>query len=373
MNTAVRRVPVRYLVLLNDWLQEQGFDTAQLLRMAKLDPARFADRNATLLPFEMESYVSAGRRLTGRSDLGFELGRLIKLTSHDLLGYGMLSSRNWDEVLRLVVKHYHLMVETFVLRYIRAPGSHGEAIYSPATAMPLETLRFYLEALAMAHQNQMQTMLGNLAGCDFYLSMPAPPHAARYRALAPARFHFDEQGIPGVRVRMGAELLDRPWPMADRRMVSEIDERCRSLGQRPTGDELGWVEYIRTLLRESSGGQPTPGGGGRAPESLPTNAGAETEPGAAQFPRGCPAGPDRTRLRPVATAGGDGQPGGGEPRLQRCRQLQPLVPPRDGGEPQRLPADRRRRCDRAGRGRAKGLTAGQGGSAHTLFCSNLDG
>ena len=256
---AARRVPVRYLVLLRDWLRKQDVDTDALLRMAGIDAAKFDRRDATLEPMEMEAFIVSGRRLTGRTDLGFELGRLIKMTSHDLLGYGMLSCRNIDEVMRLVARHYHLMTETFSLRYQRSPAGVGEAIYTPAMAMPLEMLYFYLETLAVAHDNQMRLMLpqGSRETYDVHISMPPPPHLARYLGLAPARFHFDGNALPEVRVVMTASMLDHPLPFADVHVVEDVDKRCADMAHRPRSADVDWVEYLRMMFLRLEGEPPT--------------------------------------------------------------------------------------------------------------------
>ena len=249
-----RRVPARYFILLFDLLRSQDVNVELLLRMAGIEADRFVRRDATLVPTEIEAFLSAARGVTGRSDLGFEIGRLIKMNSHELLGYGMLSCRNWHEVMRLVSRHYHLMAETVTLRYQRIGSGAGEAIYTPMAAMPLETLRFFYEALAVAHQNQVHLMLGGEEPpYDIYLSMPPPAHAARYLSLMPARFHFADDEMPGVRVVMGADLLDRPLPMADERVVRDDDERCAALAQRRPPGETGWGDFVAMLLRESPG------------------------------------------------------------------------------------------------------------------------
>lgn len=166
-----RRVPVRYFIQLLDLLRSQGVNVKLLLQTAGIEADRFVLRDATLVPAEIEAFLSAARRLTGRCDLGFEIGRLIKMNSHELLGYGMLSCRNWHEAMRLVARHYHLMAETVTLRYRRIGTGVGEAVYTPMTAMPLETLRFFYEALAVAHQNQVHLMLGGEEPpYDFYLN-----------------------------------------------------------------------------------------------------------------------------------------------------------------------------------------------------------
>lgn len=244
--------------MLRDWLRSQDVDTSTLLRMAGIDEERFNRRDSALVPLEMEAFIASARRLTGRSDLGFELGRLIKMTSHDLLGYGMLSCRTIDEVMRLVVRHYHLMTETFTLRYRRAPADSGEALYVPAIPMPLETLRFYLEALAVAHDNQIRLMLGNAsAAFDIYIAMPAPAHLNRYQSLSPTRFHFDESDVPSIRVVMGSAILDCELPLADVHLAKEIDRRCSIMGQRPPSTSQDWVQYLRMVLRQFEGESPT--------------------------------------------------------------------------------------------------------------------
>lgn len=248
-----RRVALRYFVLLRDALRTQGVDTTQLLRMAGIDEARFEQRDATLALGEVERFITAARQITGRSDLGFEMGRLVKMTSHDILGLGILSCRNLDQVMRLVSRHYHLITETFTLQY-RRTLQRGEAVYTPATTMPLEALHFHHEAIAVAHHNQTQLMLGGRLGAyDVFLSMPRPPHAARYRALAPAVFHFEEHAVPGVRVVMSAELLETALPLADPRLLQQIDQRCEALGQRPTAVNGRWGDYVTMMLREARG------------------------------------------------------------------------------------------------------------------------
>jgi AraC-like DNA-binding protein len=166
----------------------------------------------------------------------------------------MLSCRNLDQVLRLVARHYHLMIETFDLRYRRVGAGVGEALYTPLTSMPIETLHFYLEMLAMAHHNQVRLFLaGDTPAYDIHLSMPEPPHIARYRALAPVRFHFDARALPGVRVLMGADLLDRPLPLANPRVVADVDERCAAIGQPPPSGAEGWGDFVRMMLRQTQG------------------------------------------------------------------------------------------------------------------------
>jgi AraC-like DNA-binding protein len=255
---SIRRVPTRYFVLLTNALRVQGVDTAQILSTAGIDGARFDQRDGTFATAEVDAFVQAANHVTGREDLGFELGCLIKMNSHDLLGYGLLSCHTLHQVMCMASRHYHLMTETFTLNYQRRPGAPGEAIYTPTIAMPDVTLRFYLEAVAVAHHNQVRLMLGpDAPAYNVYLSMPEPSHVLRYHALAPARFHFSESALPGVRVVMGADLLDQALPFGDAQVVQQIDERCSLLGSRPPTGHFGWGEYVEMVLRAAEGEQVT--------------------------------------------------------------------------------------------------------------------
>jgi AraC-like DNA-binding protein len=247
-----KRMPVRYFVLLRDALAAQGVDTARLLQMADIDAEQFQQPDASLLPAQLNAFIVAGRQLTGRSDLAFELGRLIKLNSHDILGYGLLSCHNIDQVLRLASRFYHLITEMFTLRYRR--GSHfGEAVYSPVIAMPREMLHFYMELVAVAHQTHMQWLLGPLiTEYDIWLSMPAPSHHKRYLGLTPARIHFDEHRPPTVTAVMSHDLLDRALAMSAPQVVKQVEAHCETLQRRSVPDS-GWGEFIAMMLRQTQG------------------------------------------------------------------------------------------------------------------------
>ena len=42
-------------------------------------------------------------------DLGFELGILAKINSHDIHRYGLISCRNLDQMLQMGSRYYHLI------------------------------------------------------------------------------------------------------------------------------------------------------------------------------------------------------------------------------------------------------------------------
>ena len=251
-----KQVPGRYFVLLLGALAVQGADTTRLLALAGLDPARFERSDAMLSPAEVDAFLTAAYHVTGRTDLGFEIGRLIKLNSHDQLGYGMLSCRNVDHLLRLTSRYYHVINELFSMRYRRLPD-RAEAVFSPVVAMPLRTMHFVMEAIAISAQCQLQMLLGqDRVGFDIHMGMPVPSHRARYLELLPTRFHFDERALPGVTLVLDARLLDLALPLASPQVVEQVETRLQSLQRRPM-PHAGWGEYIAMMLREAQGQQIT--------------------------------------------------------------------------------------------------------------------
>jgi len=251
MRKPPRRFRAIYLVQLCDLLRQQGVDTDAIFAAAGIDPKQFEHCDAQILPEQLDAFGEAAVRLTGRTDLGFEGGRLIKFTSHDVVGLGMLSAPNAHESFRFTVRHYHLLNQGFSMRYVRMP-EFGEFTYTPVVAMPTRTLHHIYEVLAIAHRSQFKLFSG-LVPYDIYLSMPEPPHVARYAELAPVRFHFEPKGLPGVRVVMRAEDLDRTSPFSNPRMFNDIDQRCRLMGVGPDADEPQWGEYVEMMLRETHG------------------------------------------------------------------------------------------------------------------------
>jgi AraC-like DNA-binding protein len=246
----VQRVPSRYYAVLGQLLHAQTPDYERLLANSNVDVQALEDPDGTLTIAELESLVDVASRITGRTDLGFEVGRRVRLNSHGPLGYALLSSRTIDQVLRLTMRYYHLIVPVFTLRYERSRNS-GEVTFTPCAVMQQRTLQFFLEAIAVSFHVQAQMILGqDNEGYDIYLSMEPPPHVNRYLSSTPARFHFGERRVVGVTVNIASSLLDKPLPMADESVVRRIEAQCEALSAKP-GQVKEWGEFVAMMLRES--------------------------------------------------------------------------------------------------------------------------
>ena len=107
--------PARYYAIFVDHL---GVDVDALLRSAGIEPAALYGAEGLLTLPQVEALVECATERTGRPDLGFDAGRLIKLSSHDILGYAIISSPTLDYALRLAcaplpAHHPHLYDAVF--------------------------------------------------------------------------------------------------------------------------------------------------------------------------------------------------------------------------------------------------------------------
>jgi hypothetical protein len=160
----VQRVPSRYYAVLGQLLRAHTPDYERLLANSNIDARALEDPDGTLTIAELEALVDVASRMTGRGDLGFEVGQQVRLNSHGALGYALLSSGTLDQVLRLCVRYDHLIVPVFKMRYERRSKS-AEITFTPCAVMHQRTLQFFFEALALSfHVQALATVTSMLTG-----------------------------------------------------------------------------------------------------------------------------------------------------------------------------------------------------------------
>lgn len=251
MNT--RGIPVRYIGYLTDYLEKIGISGQQLYQNAGLSPALVDQPAARLRAEDLHSLFFHARQLSGQEALAFETGRAIRVTSHGLLGLGMLTSPDYEHALKMLSRHMHLVTTLFGARFQPVPG-YGCFTYTPLTGMSPATLDFLLEMLAVSFQGQTETILGDRhEPFEIHLSMREPAHAHRYAELKPVRFFFNARTVPGIRIQLPYDLLSRPLPLADCRVAAEAEARCIEMLPPPDDGAHGWGAYMKMLLKASGG------------------------------------------------------------------------------------------------------------------------
>lgn len=248
-------LPARYMALLLDVLEKIGVERGPLLRRARIGSIETPGAHVTLR--QLEALLAAAESASGRRDLGFELGRRLDPTTHDILGFALLTSPTLGHMLRLAVTYQRLIQPVFALSMRRTAG-RAELVYVPAVALSSRAMRVLEEAIVVSNYVGMSSTLGErVPPIEISMSIERPPHAERYREFALARIRFGE-GTPGLRISLPEASLNTPLAMANARAMRAAEERCKAmLGQQRA--HRRWSDWCRLMLRESEDSRPTLG------------------------------------------------------------------------------------------------------------------
>jgi len=249
------RMPARYFALLCDVLKALRVDADATLRAAGIWPTQIYGPDASLSTAQVDALIVESARVSRRDDLGFLVGREIKLSSHEILGYGIITSPTLDYAIALAARYYRLMTPWFRMQYRRGAQS-CEVEFQPIAPLAPRTLRFLLEMVVVSAHEQIKVLAQRMPAYDVYVSYEEPPYARQYRELKPARFHFGAQSLPGARMVLDTQVVSRALPMADRTALQMAEQRCESL-LRNTTQSAGMTEWVTMMLRESHEGLPT--------------------------------------------------------------------------------------------------------------------
>lgn len=250
------RVPARYYARLADVLVSEQLDLARVLREVRLPAEVLTQPDASLSLAQVERLLAAVQARCTRTDLGFEVGKLLSVSAHSFVGFGMLNSPNVAQALHFVARYFRLVMPSFQLRFA-CNSEHGELHFSPVVAMSHEALQFHIEAIGMAALREVRDLSdGRALDARLDLAMPPPPHAERYRALSRLQVHFHSELGPAVRLRVSGNLDALPIISADTNALRVAEERCRLLIEQVT-EAGGLGELIAMTLRQSGDGPPS--------------------------------------------------------------------------------------------------------------------
>lgn len=205
---------------------------------------------------QVERLVEELGSRTGRSDLGFELGKLLSVSSHNIVGFGMLSSPDVERAMSFVARYFRLVMPSFRLRYTGG-ADFSELHFTPVITMNHACLAFHLEAIGMAALRDVRDLTGARApACRIHLSIPTPRHAKRYAELRGVEVEFASEAMPGVRLRFDDGLRAYPLTMADPNALRMAEERCRAQVAH-VARVRQFSEWVAMTLREVGEGLPT--------------------------------------------------------------------------------------------------------------------
>lgn len=243
-------VPARYYARIPEVLARDTIDFPELLKSLRISPRLVTEPEAMLRVSQADRLIQKIFERTQRTDLAFELGKMLTASAHSFVGFGMLNSDNLDQALHFEARYFRLIMPSFRMQY-RSDDECGEMVFTPTTAMSHICLAFHLEAIGIAALREISDLTGNNRPfCRLDLSIAEPAHVKRYaRELRDVSVRFATDATPCVRLRLSGDPRTMKIAMADTHARRLAEERCRTLVQQVAGGGR-FADWVAMTLKE---------------------------------------------------------------------------------------------------------------------------
>ncbi|RNL81390.1 AraC family transcriptional regulator [Nocardioides marmorisolisilvae] len=245
-------VPVGYGQLILDVAATHGVEPAALLAASDVPPELMQDPNGRISAMQSGLLLLNAMEMSAEPALGYEIGLHSSLTSHGLMGYGLISSPTVRDAIGLSERYMpaRLPMLTMTLA-VDGPVAAIEVVdNAPLGPVRQCTIDLYLVGVARIAPI-LTDRVRRSEELELWFDYPEPEYYARFADRLPsARF---EMGVN--QVRFPAADLDLTPETANHVTVAMIEDQCRrELEQLGLGGDL--VTQVLAALRESPGGVP---------------------------------------------------------------------------------------------------------------------
>src|SRR3569623_493624 len=122
-------VPARYYARIPEVLARDAIDFVALLKSQRISPKLLTEPDAMLRVSQVDRLIQKIFEKTQRTDLAFEIGKMLTASAHSFVGFGMLNSDNLDQALRFEAQYFRLVMPSFRMQY-RSDDKHGEMLFT---------------------------------------------------------------------------------------------------------------------------------------------------------------------------------------------------------------------------------------------------
>ncbi|MDP1540530.1 MAG: AraC family transcriptional regulator ligand-binding domain-containing protein [Moraxellaceae bacterium] len=243
------KIPARYFVKLQGILADQGIDFNELLTLSDISPLTINKPDGLLRMSQVERLIENGLRVAS-PDSALTLAKHIKLSSHSMVGYAMLSSPTVEYALRLAARFFNLILPSVNMVFRR--DEHSISLYfSPTMSMSTRCLHYHLETIAASvHWELHELLQGKILHYDLYLGYPKPSYAERYKELQGARCHFSWDELPGIKIVYPVEIANYPLMLSDSSSLQMAEEKCQELVKHAIANRK-LADWVSMMLNEA--------------------------------------------------------------------------------------------------------------------------
>ena len=226
LNTNIPLIPMRYYVKLIELLINRNIPIEDFLKENNIDLNKFLFKNDVNLPITyVEKLIEFCLKFPKNRDLAFDLGNSLHLTSHNLVGYAILTSETLGHALNLMTKYFCLIMPSCRASLVINQDKSLMLTIEPSFLMNQIVTNFHLEAIAVAlHKNINELLQSSNFSYHTFLSISEPLYLDKFNQLKGGKFYFNALHKPCLRAIFSHELLIRKLPLADDMTLKTIED-----------------------------------------------------------------------------------------------------------------------------------------------------
>ncbi len=218
-------LPVTYVAILLELVEEQGGDNAGLLDDFGFNEAALMDIERRVSARQLWTLIDNALQITAQPALGLYYGQRLTLTSHGVLGYALMSCKNMQQVVDILMKYYHLLLDSATLVHEQdATWVHISFLIDEdkpgERAVNVEI--FFASLLTslkqLLHRDDFDVRIT--------FSYPEPAYAYVYRQIFGHQIHFDASRSE---ICLPVEILSEKPQFANPAMLKIYQQQCESL------------------------------------------------------------------------------------------------------------------------------------------------
>lgn len=249
INKNIPLIPVRYYLRLIELLVARQISMQPIFDELDIDVLKFQQQPDLKVSInQVEKFIQYCLSFPENRDLAFELGASLRLSSHSLVGYAILTSETLEHALILVTRYFNLIMPSFKAS-IRYDHEQLELLIEPDVVMEQLTLNFHIEAIAVALHHNICELLNDEVTTSYsiFLSTYEPLYLNRFRQLKQVKFHFNALLKSGIKIVFTQALLNYKLPLADDMTLKAVEIKCQEQMKEITRGQ-DFPEWIRMML-----------------------------------------------------------------------------------------------------------------------------
>jgi len=255
------RIPMRYYGTAVALLADFGVDQNSVILAAGVDPASILDEDATVTLEQVETLLDVLSNDIDLAALASALALNLKLSSHGVLGFGLLSSPSFGYALSLACRYFRLIMPMFEMRYRQRENEVVVELF-PLAKLSDKSKLFHVQAIAYAWHHQARELLSDkVPEYNMYLSVP-PSKGDEVQRLEEATMNFNwvnEDRSPAaslLKIVYPQFIVNRSLSLANSSALKDAEISCDNL-MRERGSEHRISEWVKLSLQESKDDLPT--------------------------------------------------------------------------------------------------------------------